>query len=394
MRFGWLLGGNLVYALSQWLILVILSRFFETEVVGQYFFSLSLVAPIALLSSLKLSNLVVTLDSKNVEPKKIFGFRIYLDLILLIFVLLFFNLFFYNNTSFLILISVILYKILEQHDDLVIAYFQKNIKFRSIFNVKLFRSLTYVSLIIIYAFLFKNIDKTLFFSTLNYFFIWIILNKKHIYFPFFNKNDILFLFFNGFSLSLSSAISSLNVSGTRLYVGYTLGSSILAIYGVISYSIIIFSILISALGQYFLPFFVENKNIKINFLKIFYKSQILIISISLVCLLISLFFGNELLGAFYGDKYNNYGFYLFLVFFANIFKASSALIGTAMTALKVYDFQLKFTFISLLVMIVSMPLFIINFGLVGAFYSLVFVNIIEWILYAFFVSYKFSEVFK
>lgn len=393
MKLKWLLGGNIIYAITQWIVLVILTRFFSTQELGLYFFSLSLVAPLALLFSLKLPNLVVTLDESLTNERNIFFFRNLLSLLLCFVSFVFYFLFFQSNTTLLILSSVLIYKILEQNDEVTIAYFQKKLNFRDIFLVKAIRSCVYLFFIIIFCLYFKNIDFALVFATISYLLFWIYRNRKYFFISSFNdeRKYISYYLKNGFMLSVSASISSLNVSGVRLYIGYVLGSTSLAIYGVISYSLVVFSIVISALGQYFLPFFVSSKSDAGLFKKTIYKSQYIVITIGLLCVVISWAIGDLLLNFFYGNEYSEYGKYLCLIFIANIFKSSSALIGTAMTSLRIYNFQLKFTFFSLFLTVLFLPVFISYFNMLGAFLGLILVSFIEWILYFTFARQRFLE---
>lgn len=393
MRIVWLLGGNVIYAFTQWLILVILARFFLAEDVGGYFFALALIAPLTLLFSLKLPNLVVTLEDEYTKYKDIFSIRFFLTILLIFIVYILYFIFFQNNLDFLVLTSVLVYKLLEQFDEVIIAYHQKDLKFKNIFILKLARSIVYTSLILIFSILFNDFDKTVLFSILTYCIYWLLINRKYIYINFSNFPHLNLYIKNGLYLSVSSSISSLSVSGVRMYIGYILGNSVLAIYGVISYSLMAFSIIIAALGQYFLPLFVKSKDIKNNFFGQIFKSQVIIFLISMFFIIISYFYGNQLLGIFYGQQYREYGYYLCLVFLSSLFKSSSALIGTAMTALKIYDFQFKFTIFSLVFTIILTPFFILNYNLVGAFFSLLIVNIFEWLLYVGFSIRKFKRIF-
>lgn len=386
MKLGWLLGGNLVYAFSQWLILIILSQFFTKEALGSYFFALAIVAPLALLFSLKLPNLVVVLEESIVEQKSIFFCRFLLSLILIFCSYVIYFSFFNQNTDFFILTSVLVYKILEQNDDVIAAYFQKEFLFKYIFLLKLFRSIVYLVFLFLSCLVFDNIGNVLIVSTLGYGVFWILKNRKYLQISSFKKEGryVLHYFKSGCHLALSASISSFNVSGVRLYIGYILGNSALAIYGVISYTLTIFSIIVAALGQYFLPLFAKDKNDFKKFKHHIIKSQTFMLLIGLLCVLISFFAGDFLLGLFYGDEYKSYGLYLCLIFIANIFKSSSALIGTAMTAKNIYNFQLKFTIISLVFTLILVPIFVLKFEILGAFLALVIIGFFEWLLYSIF----------
>lgn len=63
-NFSWALRGNLVYAASQWLILVILAKLGSPEMIGQYALGLAITAPVMMFLNLQLRSLLVT-DAKD-----------------------------------------------------------------------------------------------------------------------------------------------------------------------------------------------------------------------------------------------------------------------------------------------------------------------------------------
>ena len=392
MKVSWLLAGNIIYAFSQWLILLILSNNYSTESVGEYFFALALIAPIVLFVSLKLSNLVVTLKKDDTEKENVYSFRNILDVLVFFLVFILYFMFFKDNTSIYVLVSVLIYKILEQRDDLAIAYHQRDLKFREIFYLKFFRSIFYTLSIFLFSLYFNSIDKLIIFATLVYFLYWIVRNKKNLHIFKLDLNKVKIYIESGLSLSTSSSISSLNISGVRMYIGYVLGSSSLAIYGIISYSLTVFLILVSAISQYFLPIFVDNSKDHKKFKNQLHKAQVLIFSLCAFFIIISYLFGNSLLSFFYGDNYKKYGIMLCLIFIAILFKSLSSILGTAMTSLRIYNFQLKYTVISLFLTILSTPFLVEKYEILGAFFSLILVNFIEWLFYLYFANRNFNKV--
>ena len=59
-RFRWALAGNVLYAVSQWLILVVVSRLGDLSMLGRYGLGLALCAPVFLLTSMGLRNAIAT----------------------------------------------------------------------------------------------------------------------------------------------------------------------------------------------------------------------------------------------------------------------------------------------------------------------------------------------
>ncbi|MGM7545032.1 hypothetical protein ACS7FJ_12975, partial [Proteus mirabilis] len=72
------LVGNVIFALSQWLILIILNKFGNSTDVGIFTYSLAITTPIFLLSQCGLRSYLV------VDIKKAFHFKIYLNLRILL----------------------------------------------------------------------------------------------------------------------------------------------------------------------------------------------------------------------------------------------------------------------------------------------------------------------
>ena len=58
--FGFALGGNVLYAVAQWLVPVVLAKFGTPSVVGQFSFALAVTAPVILFSQLNLRGIQVT----------------------------------------------------------------------------------------------------------------------------------------------------------------------------------------------------------------------------------------------------------------------------------------------------------------------------------------------
>lgn len=382
MKLSWLLGGNLFYALSQWLVLVIFTKHFSASEVGEYFFALALSAPIFILISCRLNNLIITNSNLFLHKGEVYTFKFLSNILSVIFILLAY-IFFQKNSTFFIIISIIIYKILEQYDDLLIAYKQIDLDFKAIFLIKFVRSCVFLFLIFFNSFNFNSLGEAILSATIMYVLFWILKNRKEGILPSwdFDFNRIINIFKCGIYLSSSSFLSALITSGTRIYIGYALGSAILAIYGVLSYSLIALNILVSALGQYFLPYFVKYKNnYKELFLQVF-RSQLILSALIIPSLIFIFFFGETILSILYGATYAEYNYHLLIIFIAGWIKCSSALFGTFITAMKIYKFQLKLNIFLSIFIIIILPLFVINYGFLGAIYTLLILNIIELIIY-------------
>ena len=118
----WLVGGNFVFAFSQWVILIFFARMTNQENLGQYALALAIVTPVFAISNLQLRPLYI-LDV-NSEQKYTYTHFYYLRLICSFIALaccLVLGLFF--NVSILVLLLVGLLKFFESYSDIIYAYY-------------------------------------------------------------------------------------------------------------------------------------------------------------------------------------------------------------------------------------------------------------------------------
>lgn len=122
---AWVFLGNVVYALSQWLILVVLAKLGSPEMVGQYAFALALASPIIVLSNLRLRSVVAVDTQGEYQFSDYFGLRLLTTLIAWV-VIAGLALIVPNSTSALVLIAVACAKGFESISDVLYGRFQLN----------------------------------------------------------------------------------------------------------------------------------------------------------------------------------------------------------------------------------------------------------------------------
>src|SRR5699024_7791139 len=124
-NFSWTFVGSLIFAFSQWIILIVLAKFGNPEVVGQFSLGLAITAPFVLFANMQLRNIVATDSVEKYSFSQYFGTRLSIMFITL-FILLVFLLF----TNYSIYLSVIillvgLSKVIESLSELTHGYFQQ-----------------------------------------------------------------------------------------------------------------------------------------------------------------------------------------------------------------------------------------------------------------------------
>lgn len=124
-NFSWTLAGNIVYALSQWAILIVLAKLGSPEMVGQFALGLAVTVPVIGLANLCL-RLIQATDSKHE-----FAFGDYLGLemsttALAVLVLLVLGISGYRLETFLVIAAITAAKAIENLADVFFGYMQKH----------------------------------------------------------------------------------------------------------------------------------------------------------------------------------------------------------------------------------------------------------------------------
>ncbi|MDC4566786.1 hypothetical protein NQ790_15320, partial [Acinetobacter baumannii] len=118
-----LLSGNILFAFSQWLILIFISHFSDNEAVGAYTYALALVTPVFMLTNLQLRPIVVAefnLNS-NFNYKSYFSLRFYSIFLAILVSFLLSFLSTSNVWKVVLLLGCI--KALEAISDIIYAYY-------------------------------------------------------------------------------------------------------------------------------------------------------------------------------------------------------------------------------------------------------------------------------
>jgi O-antigen/teichoic acid export membrane protein len=85
--FGWTLLGNAIYALGQWMIIVLLAKLTRPEVVGQYALGFAIAVPVFMLTSLQLRLVVVSDVHEAIHFGHYLGLRLFCTVTALLIIL-------------------------------------------------------------------------------------------------------------------------------------------------------------------------------------------------------------------------------------------------------------------------------------------------------------------
>lgn len=388
-RAKWLLGGNLIFSLSQWLIMIMIARLASKENLGQYALALAIVLPIYALTNLQLRPLFILDDNGNrkYNYSNFYYLRLLSSFIGILICIIFG---FYYNEILLILLIVAGIKFLESLSDIIYAFYNSKDKTYLISKSLLLKGMGGV-LACFLGLTYFNFNWAIFFILLNYFLIWYFLDNKFILkTKEISQKKLNFKILNqAIPMGVTLGLVTLQSSIPRIFLNNYESTELVGILSVLSYFVVIGSIFINSICQYLSPKIVK---FWINDIKGFIKNYIFMQVISLLfgffVLFFCYFFGNIILNLVYGEKFIEYEKELNLIMFSGVFLYLSTVNGFTLTSIGYIGKQVYIFSFIVLITLLSSYLLIPRLGIDGAIYSMVIAYFTQFIVTSIVIIYK------
>jgi|SRR5690625_625799 len=383
-NFSWTFVGSLVYALSQWLLIVILAKLGTPEVVGQFSLGLAITAPIILFSNMQMRNLVATDSTNDYEFSEYLSSRLLLLILGFVIIIIVVIMGSYSLVVSIAIILVGFSKVVESLSELTHGYFQKiermdyagkSLVYKAISSLIAFslifyltRNLNYALIGLIFAWILR-----LFLYDLKYTKKYVSIRPKISNF----KKIILF----SLPLGFVSTLTSLNVNIPRYFLENFGGIEELGYFSAIAYVLVGGNLLVRPLSIVAAPRLAESFQTK-NFRRYLKLLSILLLSallIGIVILLIIDNFGEIILTLIYGKEYAAYKNIFFIIMGGSVISYLTMFLNTGVIATKKFKLQPLISCTTLIVALVTSLLLIPSYGIVGAAYVTVFVFISNFI---------------
>ncbi|HFE8514969.1 lipopolysaccharide biosynthesis protein [Proteus mirabilis] len=364
------LVGNVIFALSQWLILIILNKFGNSTDVGIFTYSLAITTPIFLLSQCGLRSYLV------VDIKKAFHFKIYLNLRILLSTIalsiIFFICFFIENdkTRYSVLL-VSLFKLFDSIFDIYYGSYQRNFLMKRIAISRIIRAILNIIFFLIIYLYSKNLIYSLFGYSVSailcyYFYDFRYKEDTLSYINEFKSYNLLLL--SALPLGLTAVFISLNSSIPRIILENKTTLTEIGAFSSFFYLLQIAQIIIQSLCQTYSPHISrlhiekDKKNLQksiINLLTLTLFISISYIASSLILkdLIFSLLFNKDFYA--FHKTYDYITYYSPLLFFM-------IALGNISTALKKIKLQPYIFFFSTLLILPLSIICISKYNLNGA----------------------------
>lgn len=390
---SWIFIANLIVSLTKWLIVVVIARVLTPEDVGAYSLAFAIGAPVTLFANMKLRSLFITEEKYDISD------YIYSRSIVSVFafiVLLLIALFIYPQ-YFYIIILVGLMKIFDLQSDMYYAIPHKEEDMNYIGKLMIIKHLLTFIAFFVTLLITKDLVISLIIQLIFQILFLYLIEKKNIEDKY-NVNSNTFIFKNikkiimmGLPLGFEQLLFSFNTSYPRYLLEFFESAEILGYFSAIAYILTIGNLMMNAVSQNFLPY-LSNKFKKkeyISFKKnVFIYLSMFTLALGTVLILFSFLFGEEFLSLVYGKKYAAYVDILILMSFSLAINSFNWIFDIALLAIRYLSIQSKISTFMLVVNLVIGYIFISNYGIYGATYTILITNIIQLLLKAYFVNKK------
>lgn len=384
-NFSWNFIGNLIYSVTQWALIVVITRLGGVEMVGFFSLGLAITGPIMMFTNLQLRTVQATSNERKYDLNDYLGVRIFTDVVFIITLFLILLLGNYDSFAEKIIWIIAISKIIESLSDVFFGYFQQKERMEFIAKSQITKGV--LTIIIVSTLLF--ITENLFISLLGLNLVWLSvlffydlknIRKFNIKFNCkFNIKRVRSIIKLSLPLGIVVLIVSLNTNLPRILVEKLLDIKALGIFASISYFVLVGSQFVNSIGNAMLPrlatFYRKRE------LGAFRKHLYFLVGISIVigglAIAVSIFIGDYVLIYIYGSEFYGYQRLLILLMVYGLFNYISYSLMIGLNAMRRFKIQPYLGVIWLIVSILSLYYFIPKYELMGAAFALITYSIIR-----------------
>lgn len=379
----WILVGNIVYAGSQWGLLVILAKFGSPEMVGQFVLGLAICTPIFVLTSLKLRVAQATDARNEYQFEDYLALRLLSTLgamVVLAVVLLWSP---YQGKVALVVLLVALAKALESISDVIYGVFQKQERLDKMAISMVTRGAGSVLVLGIAIYFFQDLVLSLLVLVMWWAIVLVgydgpacrrILERYwgggQRFVPRWNWIILRSLFWLSLPLGVEVMLNSLSIYIPRYYVELQLGEAALGYFGAIAQLPLAGIIFVNSIGQAgtarLAKYHVEDRDtFNASLVKLVAVSLLLGLLGVIVCILI----GRELLAVLYRPDYAEYSDLLVWLMLAAGMSYVVGALRFGLSAARIFRAQVLISALASLGTLVGCHYLVPRYGLIGGAYG-------------------------
>ncbi|MFW5444431.1 MAG: oligosaccharide flippase family protein [Methylococcaceae bacterium] len=366
--------GNVVYAVSQWLLLIALAKMGGERVLGVYALALAVVSPVFALGNMNLRAVQATDAKKSVSFSSYAQFRQLFSLVSILICISIAAAIYQDKLDIcLAIVCMAFYKYFESKSDLVHGFLQQRERMNLIAHSTMVRGIGNVLIVASMYYLTGDLVQAL---AVSIFKSWVVYyfvdrrNYRRLYQEHDNNDQLktkLQLFSVAWPLGIVVFANTLNLNIPRYFIAEYYGEAMVGIFASISYFIVAGSTLVNAIGQSAVPRLAKYAcSDYAAFRQLSRKMFLLITLVGMIGVLITEHLGEFILQQVYTSSIAAYSSLFVQIMWAGLAVYASTAFGCSLTALRDFKSQSIFAIVNMLVMLASSWWLINDYGLAGA----------------------------
>lgn len=401
-NFTWTLAGNIIYAGSQWGMLIVLAKLGSPEIVGRFALALAVTAPVIAFANLQLRIYQATDAANEYQLDDYLGLRIAMLVLAMLFVALTDTFSKYSAQTNLVILAIALAKGFESVSDVCQGYFQQHERMDKIAWSKIIKGV--LSLVILGSLM--RLTGNLLVASLGLAFSWavvlLVYDMRNI--DILSKGDVISnahlrplryrfgIIFARFSLKtmrkllqialplgFCSLLISLRPNIPRYFIAHYFGERELGFFAAAAYLMVAVTTVISALGESAAPrlgkYFVEGNAKALR--KLIFQLMTIGFGIGLAGVLISMVAGKQIMVLAYSKEYGRYQDVLVLLMIATGIMSVATFLNYGMVATRRIKVQIPLFAIITGLTALGSALLIPRYGVKGAAFALILAAIVH-----------------
>lgn len=379
---------NIVFALSQWIIIAGLNYTNKTDVVGQYAYAIAIAGLFLTIGQLGLRPYLLSSVINSIEVNYVFQVRLISSLLAFL-SLIFFSYFYIESLYFWLILVLGIAKVFENLSDICQGYFQRNFNIQQIVYSRIFRSIISPVLFLMLFYYTGNVviaSVGILLSLISTFYFFdqkALLQESIVWRSLIPLSEFKSIAVKAFPMGVAAVLVILVVNIPLFVLKENVPDQVIGTYASIFYFVTAGSLILQSAMQVISPIITHHlKQSSIEAVRtLVMKSYFMAAIFGGGGIVLACIFGTYVLTLVYGDGFSNSGDLLMIAAFINLSLSFQAVGGVSLTSFGEFKYQMYCMFFTIPICYFSSAFFIPLMGVQGALWSGVLSSFIVAVLF-------------
>ncbi|WP_232696499.1 oligosaccharide flippase family protein [Brevibacillus daliensis] len=375
---SWSLIGNIVYACSQWGVLIVISKLGSTAMLGEFAIGLAISAPVFMFLNFQLRAILASDANDQFRVNQYVGLRIFSNVLAIIFLFVIVSMLSYSLEQKLIILLITVSKAIESFSDITYGILQKSEKMKQIAISLMLRGMSMIMIVLLTLYVTESLMLAMIGQCMAWLGVFIFYDRKNAkkidkLQPVIDKSQLWQLLKTGLPMGITALLLSLNTNIPRYFIEHFQGAYGLGIYIAIESIIAVPQTLSDALAQSTLPQMSKSyaKKDMFAFRSLLRKLMIIGVVMGIVQILVAAVAGSFILRLMYNPDYAHYSILFIGFMILSAMLNFQTFLNMSINSVRIFQLQLPINLAKLLIIVILSVLLINDFGITGALIALI-----------------------